>query len=161
MLNKANSTSLADPTYLHSLLQKREIKLFTTLGKKMAAAGKAGTFSSWMFEESDLIQHAAKAFGDRLIADRMSLAVAEADEEMKPILNLINTLYMATIMEKNISWFVISGILKNEDINQMKSISADLCPTWPSGAGYLRELRYHRHHAFCSNRLGLGGVQQL
>merc|ERR1712209_196238 len=46
---------------------------------------------------------------------------------MKPILNLINTLYMATIMEKNISWFVISGILKNEDINQMKSISADLC----------------------------------
>ena len=65
-----------------------------------------------MFEESDLIQHAAKAFGDRLIADRMSLAVAEADEEMKPILNLINTLYLATIMEKNISWFVISGILK-------------------------------------------------
>jgi len=124
---KANSTSLSDPTYLHSLLQKREIKLFTTLGKKMAAAGKAGTYSSWMFEESDLIQHAAKAFGDRLIADRMSLAVAEADEEMKPILNLINTLYMATIMEKNISWFVISGILKNEDINQMKNISADLC----------------------------------
>merc|ERR1739838_720383 len=124
---KPNSTSLADPTYLHSLLQKREIKLFTTLGKKMAAAGKAGTYSSWMFEESDLIQHAAKSFADRLIADRMSLAVEEADEEMKPILNLINTLYMATIMEKNISWFVISGILKNEDINQMKSISADLC----------------------------------
>jgi len=124
---KANSTSLSDPTYLHSLLQKREIKLFTTLGKKMAAAGKAGTYSSWMFEESDLIQHAAKSFGDRLIADRMALAVAEADEEMKPILTLINTLYLATIMEKNISWFVISGILKNEDINQMKSISADLC----------------------------------
>ena len=34
------------------------------------------------------------------------------EEEMKPILNLIDTLYMATIMEKNISWFVISGILK-------------------------------------------------
>ena len=65
-----------------------------------------------MFEESDLIQHAAKSFADRLIADRMSLAVEEANEEMKPILNLINTLYMATIMEKNISWFVISGILK-------------------------------------------------
>ena len=59
-----------------------------------------------------MIQHAAKSFADRLIADRMSLAVEEADEEMKPILNLINTLYMATIMEKNISWFVISGILK-------------------------------------------------
>jgi len=124
---KASSTSLSDPTYLHSLLQKREIKLFTTLGKKMAAAGKAGTYSSWMFEESDLIQHAGQAFADRLIADRMSLAVAEADEEMKPILNLINTLYLASIMEKNISWFVINGILKNENINQLKGISADLC----------------------------------
>ena len=80
--------------------------------KQCNHSGKAGTYSSWMFEESDLIQHAAKSFADRLIADRMSLAVEEADEEMKPILNLINTLYLATIMEKNISWFVISGILK-------------------------------------------------
>jgi hypothetical protein len=30
------------------------------VGSKMAAAGKAGTFSSWMLEESDLIQHAAR-----------------------------------------------------------------------------------------------------
>ena len=124
---KADSTSLSDPTYLHSLLQKREIKLFTTLGKKMAAAGKAGTFDSWMFEESDLIQHAAKSFGDRLVADRMSLAVAAADGDMKPILALLNTLYLVTIMEKNISWFVISGILKPDDINKVKAIGQDLC----------------------------------
>merc|ERR1711962_1163826 len=124
---KAESTSLSDPTYLHSLLQKREIKLFTSLGKKMAAAGKAGTYSSWMFEESDLIQHAAKSFGERLIADRFAVTLETCDKSLEPILTLINTLYMATIMEKNISWFVISGILKNEDINQMKTISADLC----------------------------------
>merc|ERR1719461_1804803 len=126
-LEKPASRSVSDQSYLHYLLKVRESKIYTELGTKMAQAGKAGTYSSWMFEESDLIQHAAKSFADRLIADRMSLAVDEADEEMKPILNLINTLYMATIMEKNISWFVISGILKNEDINQMKSISADLC----------------------------------
>ena len=36
----------------------------------MKAAGKAGTYESWMFEESDLIQHAGKAFGERLMADR-------------------------------------------------------------------------------------------
>merc|ERR1719471_2824660 len=126
-IEKPANTSVSDQSYLHYLLKVREVKLYTELGQKMAKAGKAGTYESWMFEESDLIQHAAKSFADRLIADRMSLAVEEADEEMKPILNLINTLYMATIMEKNISWFVISGILKNEDINQMKSISADLC----------------------------------
>jgi len=124
---KAESTNLSDPTYLHSLLQKREIKLFTMLGKKMASAGKAGTYNSWMFEESDLIQHAAKSFGDRLVADRMALAVDQADKDMKPILTLIHTLYLATIMEKNLSWFVINGILKASDINEMKEISANLC----------------------------------
>ena len=106
------NNSVSNPEHLHYLLKTREVKLYTELGGKLAKAGKAGTYDSWMFEESDLIQHAAKSFADRLIADRMSLAVEEADEEMKPILNLINTLYMATIMEKNISWFVISGILK-------------------------------------------------
>ena len=84
---KANSTSLSDPTYLHSLLQKvcidrvleclmlrqllhsevhshacyhsafnwpelstfqREIKLFTTLGKKMAAAGNLFAVNHWI-----------------------------------------------------------------------------------------------------------------
>jgi hypothetical protein len=46
---------------------------------------------------------------------------------MRPILTLLHTLYLATIMERNISWFVINGILKPEDINQMRTISSDLC----------------------------------
>jgi len=124
---KAASTSLSDPTYLHSLLQKRELKLFTSLGKKMAAAGKAGTFSSWMFEESDLIQLASKSFGDRLVADRMAIAVQEASEDLKPILTLLNTLYLATILEKNLSWFVINSILQPSDIPKLRAISSELC----------------------------------
>ena len=47
--------------------------LFKMLGKKMAAAGKEGMFNTWMMQESDLIQAAARAFGDRLIADRYLL----------------------------------------------------------------------------------------
>jgi len=126
-LVKAASTSLSDPTHLHSLLQKRELKLFTSLGKKMAAAGKAGTYTSWMFEESDLIQHAAKSFGDRLVADRMALAVQEASEDMRPILTLLNTLYLATILEKNLSWFVINSLLQPSDIPALRAVSSDLC----------------------------------
>merc|ERR1719187_995314 len=126
-LVKAASTSLSDPTHLHSLLQKRELKLFTSLGKKMAAAGKAGTYTSWMFEESDLIQHAAKSFGDRLVADRMALAVQEASEDMRPILPLLNTLYLATILEKNLSWFVINSLLQPSDIPALRAVSSDLC----------------------------------
>jgi len=119
--------SLTDPAYLQYLLSKRELTLFTTLGKKMAAAGKAGTYSSWMFEESDLIQHAAKSFGDRLVAERFLDKVNTADPELKPILSLIYHLYLATTVEKNLGWFVISGLLQPSDIDSVKSSAAQLC----------------------------------
>lgn len=38
-------------------MKVREVQVYTELGQKMAKAGKAGTYESWMFEESDLIQH--------------------------------------------------------------------------------------------------------
>ena len=41
-LTKPSSTSLDDPAYLHYSLQAMKVNLFTSLGKKMALAGKAG-----------------------------------------------------------------------------------------------------------------------
>ena len=46
------------------------MKLFMQLGERMAKAGKEGTFKTWMMEESDLIQAAARAYGERLVAER-------------------------------------------------------------------------------------------
>ena len=48
---------------LMKVLRLREALLFQRLGSKMAAAaaGKAGVFDTWMLEESDLIQAAARA----------------------------------------------------------------------------------------------------
>ena len=48
------------------------MKLFRELGEKMAKAGREGTFKTWMLEESDLIQKAARAYGDHLIADTLN-----------------------------------------------------------------------------------------
>ena len=103
------------------------MKLYTELGKKMAAAGKAGTYESWMFEESDLIQHAGKAFGERLMADRFALTLDTCDKDLQPILAKIFNLYLSAIIEKNLSWFVISGLVNSSDISNIKSHSADLC----------------------------------
>ena len=57
------NNSVSNPEHLLYLLKAREAKLYTELGGKMSKAGKAGTYDAWMFEESDLIQHAGKAFG--------------------------------------------------------------------------------------------------
>ena len=61
---------LSNQEFLLYLLSTRELKQYWELGEKMVKAGKDGTFNTWMLEESDLIQGAARAYGDNLIATR-------------------------------------------------------------------------------------------
>jgi len=126
-LSAPASTDVTDAGFLHHVLQAREVALFKELGGKMAKAGKAGTYSSWMFEESDLIQHAAKSFGERLIADRFLVKVDEASPDMAAILKLTYSLYLTATVEKNLGWLVINGILQPKDIDRVKENAADLC----------------------------------
>merc|ERR1719411_1970434 len=126
-LSSPASTSVSSDAFLHYLLRAREGKVYTELGTKMAAAGKAGTYESWMFEESDLIQHAGKAFGERLMADRFAVSLDTCDPDLKPILSRVFSLYLAAIVEKNLAWFVINGLVPSSEINNIKSYSADLC----------------------------------
>ena len=74
-MSNLSYTPLEDPAYLHCLLQARKVYLFTTLGEKMALAGKAGRYDSWMFEEIDLIQFCGKSLGEEIIADRFALTL--------------------------------------------------------------------------------------
>jgi len=124
---KPANSDLGDSAYLLYLLQAREKALFNELGGKMAAAGKAGTFNSWMLEESDLIQHAAKSFADRLIAERFFETINTSDSDLKPVLSQVYDLYLNTILEKNLSWFIISGLLSPADVGRVRGNAAELC----------------------------------
>merc|ERR1719309_114922 len=95
-LEKPATSDLNDSSYLMYLLQAREENLFKELGGKMAAAGPAGTYNSWMMEESDLIQHAAKSFADRLIAERFLETLNTCDSDLKPVLSQVFDLYLNT-----------------------------------------------------------------
>lgn len=37
----------------------------------MVKAGKEGMFETWMLQESDLVQSAARSFGERLVSDQV------------------------------------------------------------------------------------------
>jgi len=126
-LEEPANKSVSDQAYLHYLLKAREAKIYKELGSKMAKAGKAGTYDSWMFEESDLIQHAGKAFGERLIADRFAVTLETCDKSLEPILSQLFSLYLSSIVEKNSSWFVIQGIIPSADISKVREYSAKLC----------------------------------
>ena len=107
-------------------MKVREVKVYTERGQKMAKAGKAETYESWMFEESDLIQHCGKAFGERLIADRFALTLDTCDKDLQPILSKIFSVNLAAIIEKNLSWFVINGLISSSEINAVKNSEVNL-----------------------------------
>ncbi len=110
------SKELTNRDFLLYLMQVRELKLFTELGEKMVAAGKDGTFTTWMLQESDLIQMAARAYGDALITQRFAEVLSECDNDLKPILEQIFTLYAVTLIERNLSWFLMSKTITNEQV---------------------------------------------
>jgi len=121
------SQDFTNAEFLLYLLQSREMKLFRELGEKMAKAGREGTFKTWMLEESDLIQKAARAYGDHLIADRFSTVMKETEADLQPILEKIFTLYSITIIERNLPWFVISKTLTKQQGLEVKTLAAQLC----------------------------------
>lgn len=126
-LSAPSSTNLSDQDYLLYLLNAREQVLFKKLGEKMEAAGKAGMFNTWMLEESDLIQSAARSFGDRLIAERFAETLKTCDDGLKPVLGKVFSLYMTTIIERNLTSFLTSGLISPDQSKQVKTESALLC----------------------------------
>merc|ERR1712077_58726 len=86
------------------------------LGQKMSAAGREGTFTTWMLQESDLIQMAARGYGDNLIAERFG-----------QLLEKVFTLYCTAVIERNLPWFIISKTLPKESGEKIKALNRQLC----------------------------------
>jgi len=126
-LEKPGSTDLSTAEYMLYLLKARELNLFKELGMKMAKAGKAGTYDSWMFEESDLIQSASKSFAERLIAERFEETLKTCDSDLKPILSQVFDLFLTSSLEKNLGWYVISGLVQAGDVGTVRAQAAELC----------------------------------
>ncbi|XP_047469325.1 acyl-coenzyme A oxidase 3, peroxisomal-like [Penaeus chinensis] len=117
----------ANIEYLHDLLNRRENQLFMTLGKKLMAAGKAGLFDTWMMQESDLVQAAARAFGERLISDQFGEVIKTCEDSLKPILTKLHHLYLVDIVEKNLGVFISNGIITPDVAAKATSVSQNLC----------------------------------
>ncbi|XP_063405470.1 uncharacterized protein LOC134688591 [Mytilus trossulus] len=126
-VDKSQSEDLSSTSYLHQLLLKRENSLFISLGKKMQAAGKEKLFDTWMYQESDLVQAAAKSFGERLISERFAAVIEQADSSLKPVLSTLYDLYLVDAVEKDLSWFVISKTMSIEAGGKVSERAADLC----------------------------------
>ena len=121
------STDLLSLDYLHYLLQKREDGLFMELGLKMKKAGKEGMFDAWMYDCSDLVQASARSFGERLISEQFTAALAKADPSLQDVLQQLHQLYMISIVERDLAWYLLNGVIPADVAMQVESTAAQLC----------------------------------
>jgi hypothetical protein len=61
------------------------------------------------------------------VADRVSVSLESCEAALKPVLGKLFDLYLVTLLEKNLSFFVISGLLQPADIGRVKRRGAELC----------------------------------
>jgi len=121
------ATDLHCLDYLHYLVAQREQVLFKQLGKAMMAAGKSKMFDTWMFESSDLIQHAARGYGERLVSDRVTEARSNADPSIEPMLAQLQRLYIVNILVRNTGWFILNDVISIETAKQISEVNSELC----------------------------------
>ena len=113
--------------YMHDLLKKREDLLFMELGMKMAKAGKTKLFETWMYKSSDLVQHAAQAYGERLVSEICTTTQKTADISLQEILTKLHKLYLITIIERNLGWFVSQRLIPVWASSKVSEVACQLC----------------------------------
>jgi len=116
-----------DPKYLHGVLANSENVLFMTLGKKLMSAGKENLFSTWMLQESDLVQAAAHAYGERLVSESFASVIESADDSCKTALSQLYHLHLLSVIENNLGPLILSGVLPAEVAQNISARAADLC----------------------------------
>ena len=104
-----------------------ENNLFSSLGKKLMKAGMKGLFDTWMMQESDQIQMAARAYGERLTSEQFLNIIREADPSLTSILTQIYQLYAVNCIERNLGWYLSNGIIPMELGSKVAEVSAELC----------------------------------
>ena len=115
-------------SYLHQLMVRRELLLFTSLGERlMMATGKKGLFDTWMYQESDLVQGAARAFGERVVSEAFAQGIKDADKSLQPILAQLYKLYLLNIVEKDLGNFIVLGLLTPEMAAEVAPTVRELC----------------------------------
>lgn len=124
ILSRPNLNSI---DYLHGLLKKREDLLFMELGSTMAKAGRPKLFETWMYKSSDLVQHAAHAYGERLVSEVCLKTTKNADPSLQDILSKLHQLYAITIIERNLGWFLSQGLIPKWAGKKIGEVACELC----------------------------------
>eukprot|EP01127_Copromyxa_protea_P008791 TRINITY_DN2022_c0_g1_i1.p1 TRINITY_DN2022_c0_g1~~TRINITY_DN2022_c0_g1_i1.p1 ORF type:complete len:655 (-),score=138.33 TRINITY_DN2022_c0_g1_i1:23-1987(-) len=113
------------------LFRTRENILFSGLGKSIQKGMSEGKdiFEIWMKEQSDAVQASARAFGEKIVVEEFIRVIEEnsGDSEVRAVLASILASYVWFVVEKDLGWFVTSGLLTPEEGKTAVEFSRQCC----------------------------------
>merc|ERR1712142_1235551 len=120
---------LNDDAFLHYLLEARELQNFMELAMKLMQAGKKGLFDTWMMKESDLVQHAAYSYGERMISKQTQAIIdsPDTDPSLVPMLKELRRLYLLDCVLKDLGWFAANSMISPQTAKQVNEATAEAC----------------------------------
>ncbi|XP_077969139.1 uncharacterized protein LOC120344988 [Styela clava] len=120
---------LKSPAYLHYLLQLRETSQFSELGVKLMKGGMDKIFDTWMLQESDLVQNAARSYGERLISERVKFTIDSPDthSSLKTILSKLYHLFLIDTIQRDLGWFAANEVITPSIAKQVNEVAAEAC----------------------------------
>ncbi|KAF9419174.1 hypothetical protein BGZ94_009502 [Podila epigama] len=101
---------------LFKLFQLREAALFQELATAMQAKMSKGKalFEVWMGEESDTIQAAAKAYGERICFEQTLKVISTVDGGAKEILVTLLRLWGLSLVDQYLAWYLTRGLVSQQ-----------------------------------------------
>ena len=123
---KGKNGSGRDIAYIHHILNLREKILFLQVAEKMRvstkdkAAARAARFEKWSQQEQDSVQAAARAYSDKLISDICYEKIGLADPSIQPILKKLYNLYLITVLQENISFFLTNNLISRKGASSLR-----------------------------------------
>ncbi|KAF9431912.1 hypothetical protein BGZ76_011532 [Entomortierella beljakovae] len=113
---ESQSWEISSLDTLLKLFQLREAGLFKELGTAMQTKMGKGQalFDVWMGEESDIIQAAAKANGERICFEQTYKVLKTLDEGAKQVLEALLRLWGLTMVESYLAWYMTRGLISHQ-----------------------------------------------
>lgn len=120
---RPSSQDFMNDDYLFWLISTREAMLFQELGSKMSQCkGGAEVFDVWMLQESDLVQHAAMAYVERVAYEQMLVGERKLSGNDRDAMASMRRLYALDLMNRDKGWFLTEGVLpsarKGKDLDK-------------------------------------------
>ncbi|KAF9974847.1 hypothetical protein BGZ73_001662 [Actinomortierella ambigua] len=129
---QAGSWKITEIDTLFKLFQLREAGLFKELATAMKTkmGGGKPLFEVWMGEESDTIQAAAKAYGERICFEQAIKAIEQATTPgSKAILETLLRLWGLSKVDEYLSWYMLNGLVTPETARKVPQHVRDVVAT--------------------------------